>query len=544
VRGERVLVVTASDDAPLGESVARHLSTLPLRICRPADFDQEGEAADWRAWAWERRIPYLLILERMAAEEEHAVTLRLVGSRGTDEVRRWQASGSTSRSLPVDLRVDLREDLGVQEERPDGQATTWPICAAAEVRRLREVVLLHDDPLPSVRETAEACPMDPALIELEAVALLRAGDEDEAGRLLRRAQAINPEGSCQLGVLARMAGRYALDELEIDLWQAAVEVWPARLDLALQLAEVLEQRERATEGSGVLYASLERTPEPGDLDPEVIGERADAAVLLTGAALSADRRYLLGWLLYQQQRYEDAMVGYSAARSLYEVVEEPGGVSACRNNMGVTLVESGRAVAAIPHLRAALLARGGRGPSEEAANTAYNLGAAYEEVGRLTDADQAWRDAAARYGEAGVLEAQFETLIDVQLNLGEIGSSDRIEQLHEELLLLAEGQEDQAADARLRARALDAVGVARARVSRVDESLAALDESLAVWIELEDRLREGQTRYNMAIPHLASGDVEAALTTLAAAREIAVELGDSESIVAIDVQMKQIEQMR
>jgi hypothetical protein len=48
----------------------------------------------------------------------------------------------------------------------------------------------------------------------------------------------------------------------------------------------------------------------------------------------------------------------------------------------------------------------------------------------------------------------------------------------------------------------------------------------------------------MAIPHLAAGDVDAALECLEGARTIALELGDTESIVAIDQQKSQIERMR
>jgi tetratricopeptide (TPR) repeat protein len=543
VRGQRVLVVAGEQAAEtLGEAVARHLSTLPIRVSRPADFGEDGAVEDWRLWAWERRIPYLLMLD--TAEDEAgaaAATLRLVGARGPDEVARWEASGTTPRSLPVDLRAALRTDLGVEERRADGQPTTWPVCAAGEVQRLRDVVLLSDDPLAEVQAAARACPVDPALIELEAVARLRGGERAEALRLLRRAQAINPEGGSELEVVARMAGWYALADIELTLWQAAVELWPARPDHALELAQRHQDREDPAAASRVLFNSLERSPEPVDFDAAALADREDAAVGLADAASSADRRYLLGWALYLQQRHEDALVSYSSARKLYEALEERDGVSACRNNLGVTLVESGRAVAAIPHLRAALLARGGEVDSEEAANTAYNLGAAYEAVGRLTDADLAWRDAAARYGAAGSFDDQFETMLDVVLNQGEIGARDEVEALHVELQELAA---DDDPEGRLRARALDAVGVARARVDRVDESLAALDEALVVWIELEDRLREGQTRYNMAIPHLARGDVDAALRALAGAREIAVELRDSESIVAIDAQMKQIERMR
>jgi hypothetical protein len=74
--------------------------------------------------------------------------------------------------------------------------------------------------------------------------------------------------------------------------------------------------------------------------------------------------------------------------------------------------------------------------------------------------------------------------------------------------------------------------------------MEALEQALQAWVERGDRLHEGQTRYNMTIPHLARGEIDLALQCLAQARVIAEELGDAESIVDIDVQMEQIDELR
>ena len=540
MRGERVVVVPAeATDAALAAGVARHLSTLPVRVCRPEDFgDDSAEPGSWCEWAWERRIPHVLVAGR-DPEAGDAIVAELQPSSPGESTRRWSvAPGDPG---VVELRAHLRTDLSVPAQRADGHPTTWMICPAAQLDRFRIALLVQPDgqTLASVVEARRTYPLDPALMEIEGVLRLAQGEGDEGRKLLLRAQVANPEGAAELAVLARMAGRAGLDELQIALWRTACELWPGRLDYAVALAELLEEEERIDEAAGVLLsasASLDTEP-----DPEAAADRPDRTTVLAHAALLGDLRYLLGWMLHRQGELDTAVATYASARLLYEAVGEAESVSACRNNMGVALVENNRAVAAIPHLRAALDGRVDDDPTEESANTLYNLGAAYQAVGRVTEADRSWRTAASHYRAVGALQDQFETLLDVVINRGEMGSAEDVE-LAMELALGA--VEENEAYRECRAMALDAVGVARARVDRIDEAKAALDEALEIWIDLGDRLREGQTRYNMAIPYLAAGDVEAALSCLEEARAIALELGDTESVVAIDQQKSQIERMR
>lgn len=541
LRGERLVVLPGEEESvDLAVAVARHLSTLPVRVSRVQDYGEEraiepGAALDleeWREWAWDRRMPFLLVVGSAADESTVA---SLLPSPGGEAIGRWDL-GATSRSaVPVELRSRIREDLGLEEKRPDGHPTTWMICSAAAIEELRIAALV--DPTPAVLDridgVAEDCPIDPGPIEIGGVVRWRLGERDEARRLFRRAQAHNPEGTSQLPILARSAGRAGMDDLEIELWELAVAIWPGRADYGAALAERLEERGDPSRAAEILLSAASRDPGPTEMEPEA----GDRAARLTDAALSADVRYLLGWMLYLEGRHDDALASYGEARPIYESLGEDLSVATCRNNMGVALVEMGRAVAAIPHLRAALEAR--TEASAERANTLYNLGAAQEAVGRLYDADEAWRLAADTYGAVGIPDDQFDTVLDVLLNQGEIGSRDGVEAAAELALALV-GRGDEAS----RGRVLDAAGVARARVDLFEESLEALDEALRIWSSLGDRLHEGQTRYNMAIPHVGRGDIEAALATLEEARAIALELGDTESVVAIDAQLRQIERMR
>ncbi len=540
VRGERILVVPAEEASEeLAVGVARHLSTLPIRVCRPEDYGGDSAAeGGWCEWAWERRIPYVLVTGRDPEDGASVVTELLPASPG-EAVGQWTGAGGEG--APVELRAQLRDDLRVPPERADGHPTTWMVCPQSELQRLRTALLVQPDrdTLEDLRRVRTTFPLDPALTEIEGVLRMALGEEEEGRRLLLRAQVANPQGVAELAILARMAGRAGLDELGLALWELACEFWPGRLDYALALAELLEERDRVEEARDVLLSASATVADGEDL--EGIAERPDRAAVLANAALLGDLRYLLGWMLHRQGTLETAVASYSSARALYEAVDEPENVAACRNNIGVALVESNRAVAAIPHLRAALAGRGEAEPSEEEANTLYNLGAALQAVGRLDEADRTWRTAASQYRSVGAVQDQFETLLDVVINRGEMGSSEDVEIALALALGAIEGHE---AQTELRAMALDAVGVARARVDRIEEALAALDEALEIWISLGDRLHEGQTRYNMAIPHLAAGDVDAALECLEGARNIAAELGDTESIVAIDQQKSQIERMR
>ena len=545
VRGERLLVHPGDDESvALARDVARHLSTLPVRVCTVEEHGGSpmpaGDVDAWRDWAWDRRIPYLLVSGR-SPEEPRGVLVRLVPACAGDEVRQWVIESDTARAVPVELRARIRDDLGVGEERPDGHPTTWTTARPEELEALRTAVLVEPDgrTLERVHEALAKHPLDPALVELEGLVRWRQGEDTEGRRLLRRAQSFNPEGSSQLPVLARAAGRAGMTELELGLWALASEIWPGRLDYATAHAECLEAADRTDDAVGILLAASARV---GAVDVSAAAERADRAVLLARAGLVADARYLLGWLLYLGGDLEDAVASYGDARQIYEALDESGSIAACRNNMGVSLVEMGRAAAAIPHLRAALLARGGREPTPEEANTLYNLGAAYEATGRLYDADEAWRLAAERYHAIGAKNDQFDTWLDIVLNQGEIGARDGVEEAWEQATTLAASTDG--ADDELRARSLDVVGVARARVDLFEESLEALREALEIWVATGDRLHEGQTRYNMAIPFLGRGDHEQALSTLAEARAIAAELNDTESVVAIDAQMEQIERMK
>jgi len=469
------------------------------------------------------------------------VLVRLLPSCEGEEVCRWTIEPGSPTEVPVALRKRIREDLGVGGERPDGHPGTWTIVRPDELEALRTAVLVEPDErtLARVQDALARHPLDPALVELEGVVRWRTGDVDEGVTLLRRARSFNPEGASQLPVLARSAARAGMAELELQLWDLAADLWPSRLDYTAALAECQEAAGRPAEAAQDLLAASARA---GEVDVAGVGDGRDRSVLLARAALVADVRYLLGWMLYLGGEPEDALGAYGAARQIYEDLDERESVAACRNNMGVSLVEMGRAVAAIPHLRAALSVRTGREPSAEEANTLYNLGAAYEAVDRLHDADEAWRGAARRYGALGALDDQFDTLLEVILNQGEIGARDGVELAWENALAHVAEREDPTGS--LRARVLDAVGIARARTDQFEASLDALNEALEIWTATGDRLHEGQTRYNMAIPFLGRGEHEQALSSLAAAREIAVELNDTESVVTIDAQMEQIERMK
>ncbi len=565
IQGEKALVVPVDEESgALARTLARHLGILPLRIHEPADLSDStpvsgGEAAAvWQERAWSARIPYVLLVdasspEPLVGEGDTGTTgeepparpaVRLLPARSGGEILSWSVPAERSPGAAVvALRSAIRDDFALPDERPDGHPTRWMVCPSEELETLRVALLLDAGPgvLARIREQVRRFPLDPALIELEGVALCLTGEEAEGRRALRRAQAFHPQGGSELPRLARMAGRAGLDELRLRILGWAVETWPGRVDYALTLAGALDTRDRHREGAELLLDAASRL---SPLDPDAVELPADPvehAAALGALARRADLRYSLGWLLHQTDRRDPALQAYAMARQLYRIVDEPVNEATCANNSGVILIEAGRPLAALPALRQALSARMVGGINREAANTLYNLGAAYQELGRYEDAADVLGRAAGGYREVGAEEDRFDTLLEIVIVRGEMSSGEGVEEAYAAALVdVAEGEDGLVR----RAMALDAVGVARARIDRFDESLAALDEALATWIAVGDRLHEGQTRYNMAIPHLGRGDLDEALAALREARSIALELGDAESVIEIDRQMDQIEQMQ
>jgi tetratricopeptide (TPR) repeat protein len=552
LEGQRALVVPADEgSAAFARSLARHLSVLPLRVLESVDLaaagpdDLPADPLAWQARAWSRRIPFVLLAQAtVAGQADDRASVQLLPAREGEPLLTWKATeGERDGRDVVELRGAIHADFGLEDQRPDGHPSRWMVCPPDELDSLRVAVLMEPGPstVAAIQLRSQAYPLDPALIELEGIARRLSGEEEEGRLLLRRAQAFHPSGSSELPRLARLAARTGMLERQLTLLRWAVEIWPDRLDLSLALAAVLDEEGEPAVAAEVLLDASSRVDA---LDPDALDLPDDD--LLTAPALAriarrADLRYSLGWLLHQTERRDAALGSYALSRRLYEAVAEPGNAGTCANNTGVLLIEVGRPLAAVPPLRQALSARMLDGISLEASNTLYNLGAAYQELGRFDESADALRRAADGYGQVGAAEDRFDTLLELVVVTAELGRPDDVETAFEHVAGEAAVGEGAAA---AQARALDAVGVARARVDRFDESMAALNEALASWVTLGDRLHEGQTRYNMAIPLLGRGDLEGALAALAEARLIAVELGDAESVVAIDRQMEQIEQMR
>ena len=552
IEGQRALVVPADEDSTaFARSMARHLSVLPLRVLESVDLSPANEGdppatpGNWQARAWNRRIPFVLLAQAPAAElADDRASVQLLPAREGAPLLSWSATESELDGRDVvELRGAIHDDFGLAEQRPDGHPSRWMVCPPDVLDSLRISVLMEPGPstVAAIQARTEVYPLDPALIELEGITRRLEG-EDEAGRLLlRRAQAFHPAGASELPRLARLAARAGMRERQLTLLRWAVEIWPDRLDHGLALAAALDEAEEPAVAAEVL---LEVSSRVDVLDPDAL-ELPDDSLMLAPAlgrvAQRADLRYSLGWLLHRTERRDAALASYALSRRLYEAVAEPENAGTCANNTGVLLIEVGRPLAAIPPLRQALSARMLGGISLEAANTLYNLGAAYQELGRFDESADALRRAADGYGQVGATEDRYDTLLELLVVTAEMGRPDEVEEAYARVA--GEAVEGEGALA-AQARALDAVGVARARVDRFDESMAALEEALSSWVTLGDRLHEGQTRYNMAIPLLGRGDLEGALAALAEARLIAVELGDAESVVAIDRQMEQIEQMR
>ena len=550
VAGQQVLVVQGAVAPQELAEIVRHLSVLPWRVTVPAEYGAQGQE-EWTSWAHERRIPFVLVLDQLVPADGPAetdaghVTLEasLVSAARGETLYAWTIGPCLPAALPVELRLAVHREMGLDEKRSDGHPTSWITCSAEALDRLRVATVI--DPGEAVRERVRQqsteCPLDAAFIELDGVLTIQLGQEVDGRRSLKRVQAMTPQGPSQLPVLARMAGRSGQDDWYRQLAELAAELWPSRLDITLALAALYDDNEDYESAESALLLAAAGLDPPEAPVAEGQPDRPDRDAFEAQLALTADLRYSLGWAFQQQGQLDAAIASYSEGRDLFERVDEPFSTAACENNIGVALIQTRRPVAAIAPLRRALEIRTQPEASIEEATTLYNLAAAYEALARGREAATTMQTAASRYGDAGAPDEQFDTLLEVIQLHAEIESSDDVERVYQRVLLLIAGREE---ETRLRARALDSLGVARGRVGHFDKSLEALEEALQIWVDLGDRLHEGQSRYNMAIPFLGMHDMDQALDTLAAARAIAEELEDLESVYDIDQQIQQIEHLR
>jgi tetratricopeptide (TPR) repeat protein len=524
-----VPVMPIAPDRELATFV-RAFARVPIRMY-PADADPalreeltRGSLADRQEAALRRRAPWMLIWDgsvvRLLAAFDGREAFRAdAGSpkAAADAVRGaiGPASGFDGAPLgPAEVRVApaseiaaLRDALFVPAETPYGEA--------ADALSARYAA----DPGPAAHRVLQR-------------ALLREPPDPAADAAVR---ALEPDGESELlalAVRARSEGARGLEEL---VRRELIRLFPDRLEYRADLADLLGDDGRATDAitlcrTGLGAVSDEETARYLDLPPN---SRPDA---VPRALPWADLRYGLGFWLAQRGDPVAALLAYEGAITVFDALGRNGELADVANAAGAALVESGQAIAAVPMFRRSLRLREREADPCRRAVVLHNLGRALSESRRGDEARASYREASGVYRACGDPLAAAESLSEM-LGAPQQGPSPQpvaaVRADVEALVLDLPAEEANEA----RANIAFAAGSALWEAGEPEASLAAYADAEALYRMLGDDVSLGQTFYARAVPLLALLRIEEAHASLVDAGRIAVEQGDSESILAIREQL-------
>ena len=502
LRGQGVLLVDVD-----GERVElrRELGGLPWRLYpSEADSTLEGQLGDLKAAgraAELRRLPWLVV-----ADDEG---LRVLTARGFRELWRGQRGAA------------LRRELGAEGE----PARLAPL---ARIQALRRAVLAGawEQHAAQLADLVERFGDDPALRWHEALRAALLG-EGEAGFAL--AAALNPDGESELFALALRADQAAKPALAQRLRTWLVRTYPERLDYYPPLVETVAQEEGDEAAVALCRSALGRVERPAELTPGSAPHEAPAALPW------ADLRYALGFRLWRSGDGRAALLALEAALDVYEPLGRRWEEADALNTAGAALVELGRPMAGVASLRKALRLRELQGDRYREATTTYNLARALHDARRLSDARETYELAAERYLAGGWVDDGLQTrveIVPVDVALEDFGGAER---RCEALLTAITGASEITAARRdeLLAPLWTERGKGRAAGEDHPGALAAFARAAKLWEVLDRPLERGQVAWLRALPHVALLQFEAAWSDLIEALTLAVEAGDSDSILVI-----------
>ena len=547
LRGQPVLVVAEVDsegpapgDGLRGDSatiLSRALSLLPFR-CWPAEAEPSLNALRapgarpterLREAAEQRRLPWLMVRDEDG--------LRVETTRGGQVLWRLSLPKKKSTQAAVRaLRRALRDPSGAGLSRPspllDVDATR--LATTEVIAGLRERAL--NGPSLEYRELAldavSRWPADPAIrthaaLAAEPAAPLRGG--------LNMAVTLNPQGESELLALALSAEERGRASLALVWRKLLVELFPARLDYLPELADLLADHDDSASALRVLREGLARVDGEG-----MRGVAQGTAPHDRPAALPyADLAFTTGWYLALDGDWELAAHNYLSAEGVYQSLSRPRERSDALNNAGVAMVELGRPLAAASSLRRALELRSAQGSPTRIATSGYNLARALADAGRIGQALSAYEVAARGYRGAGADKEARETLIE---RLALLARDGQVADFEKAAAMLVEELDTANPDeVELLAAVWFEIGRGRYRFEQQESALSAYARSLSLWRQVGSRLEEGQVLYSSSLPHVALLRFARAHETLVEALVVAVELGDSSSILAIRTQLSELE---
>jgi len=524
---------TAADADAREAAAVRSLATSSVRAY-PSDASPElrdslgdGAASERvaraRAHAETLRVPWLLILGAGGARLEPArrdgVLWRSRGRATTDDERGVASFERAMSRRRGDLtgRPRLAPSERLAEIRSLALAGQWEAWTAA------------------VRALSSEFPADPTVrAHLGLRAWLMESGAPRDGLDLARSMA--PESESELLALA-VAARDAGDAgFASRAWDALVAVYPERLDYHAGRSDAFD----AIGDSSAALAACREGLRAADRDGILEIAKGTPPHRAPRALPFADLAFCAGYFLFEAEDWELAALAYEDAITIYEATDRFAELGEALNNAGVAMVQAERPLIGAHTLRKAVDVREELGARLPLANSRYNLGRALDEAGKPAAARISLDRAAGDYTAAGAIDEALETLVEtLDLSLQQ-DDRDGFELRGTEILARLRDQPESPRRATIEGDAWFELGRGRLEFGDAEGSLAAYFRSLRVWQATGNKLQEGQTRYSMALPHLALMELEDSWRDLLAALEISVELGDSSSILAIGVQLDQI----
>ena len=545
-RGQLVLVVAPAEPSEEA-ALDRALTLTPVRSW-PATADtpltqrldgaeDDARLAVARQEAEERRIPWLIVSEPDA--------LRVEDVRGG--AVRWEkplrGGARTPHGRARVLREALGADAGPDLLDPDGVRLA-PADALDRLRRLAASAAWEEHQ-EVVADLRAEFPADPALLIHGVLPeLLTEGSSPSADAALRRAHAMNPAGESELLAVSLVAEANEQRPIALRAREHLARLLPERLDYRSELADLQSEMIGEDEAIGTCLGGLGGVADPErfrSLPPGSAPHDAPAALPW------ADLSFSLGWYLTRDGRPQEALGAYEQAMDVYDALGRPRELADTMNNTGVALVQAGRAIVAVPMFRKALRLRQDQGRAEKAANSRHNLARALADSRRLNDAIRTYEDAATDYealgDPLGAAESLYETLEHHAATGDREGLEARATDLFARLDGLQDADEARVATTELRGSVWFELGQARMALDDPRAALDAYGEALRWYRAVDRRLYEAQTLYSMAVPNMALFRLEEAHANLLAALRLAVDLGDSGSIIDIRDQVGELRRL-
>ena len=213
-----------------------------------------------------------------------------------------------------------------------------------------------------------------------------------------------------------------------------------------------------------------------------------------------------GYLRGVQGEYASGLVDLRRAQALYEKLELPQQAATTLNGIAIVYNRMGDFAQAREYYLKTLSVQRAGGLLREQAVTWHNLGRANENLGAWDDARQAFESSLGLCREINYLRGEAHALRGLASVRNALGDADGAMTL----LVQADALQRQTPDTRLRAQILLQRGIALRMLKRASESLAVLNEALAIFKSADSQAELVETYRALAKTHAELGDWRAA----------------------------------